>query len=195
LRCARRVGKNTFTVGNGHHPRGDPGGRGRSRETGISCGCLALAVVPQYRASQATGRAGAVRPEKASSISYMEGAFPHGRNLSTWRGPFHMERTIPDGGDHSTWKGPFRWRGPFHMEGTIPHRGAFPCGEAFPCCAVSRFSPSDSGGRQRRTRTRRQGRCSPPCSAGTRRDRNHGPGPRCRPDARAAMRCPRRWWR
>ena len=51
---------------------------------------------------------------------------------------------------------------------------------------VRRSSPSGSGGSRRRTRIRRRARRSPPCSSGTRRGRIRGPGPRCRPGARAA---------
>src|SRR5580693_4231584 len=68
--------ENTSPTGNGHHSEETPG-RGRSRETGVFGGWLALAGGPQCRVSRATGRPGAARPDKAPSISYVEGALFH----------------------------------------------------------------------------------------------------------------------
>jgi hypothetical protein len=47
------------------------------RATGLSHGCLALAGGAQRWGGRATGCFGAARPDKAPSISYMEGALLH----------------------------------------------------------------------------------------------------------------------
>jgi hypothetical protein len=51
LRSIRGGSKNTFIAGNGHHP-GATQGRGRSRETGASRGCLAPAGGLRRRAAR-----------------------------------------------------------------------------------------------------------------------------------------------
>jgi hypothetical protein len=76
LRDNRGGGKNIFTVGNGHHPGATPG-REKDWETGSSHGCLALAGGARRWRGWATSRPGAVRPNKAPSISYVEGALLH----------------------------------------------------------------------------------------------------------------------
>jgi hypothetical protein len=83
LRDHREGSKNTFTVGNGHHPGAIPG-HGDSRETGSSRGCLAPAGGAWRRGSRATGGSGAAQPDKAPFISYMKGAslYSAGRRCS-----------------------------------------------------------------------------------------------------------------
>jgi hypothetical protein len=73
LRDHHEGSRNTFTVGNGHHPGATPG-HGNSRETGRSRGRLVPAGGARCRGSRATGRSGAARPGKAPFISYMKGA-------------------------------------------------------------------------------------------------------------------------
>jgi len=73
LRDHREGSRNTFTVGNGHHPGATPG-HGNGRETGCSRGRLVPAGGARCRGSRATGRSGAARPDKAPFISYMKGA-------------------------------------------------------------------------------------------------------------------------
>jgi hypothetical protein len=76
LRDMRRGGRNTFTVGNGHHPGATPGRQGAGRP-------LPCADAWHWRAAHDAGKAGqlvtfgVMRPGKAPSISYMEGALFH----------------------------------------------------------------------------------------------------------------------
>jgi hypothetical protein len=106
LRDSRKGSRNTFTVGNGHHP-GVTSGHGNSREAGGSRGRLVPAGGVRCRGSRATGRSGAVRPDKAPFISYMKGALlysarprcsspgPTRRQTSTCQARIEAERARP----------------------------------------------------------------------------------------------------
>jgi hypothetical protein len=82
--------------------RGQPRGRGKGRETGISRGCLALAGGARRRGGRATGRSGAAWPDKAPFISYMKGALLHSAGRLSSKPERHAGENAPCQAEHTT---------------------------------------------------------------------------------------------